>query len=114
MVCDTKWSFAGQTLTQRKAEVKTAIEKLAAKLANGTVKAKVGPQGAITFVGWLEGDRSRVTDACAYRRILATGSAAAKLALAKAEQAAGRTVDRKMVATGHHSHDGGKTWHNGH
>ena len=113
MPCDTRF-LPNQTLTQRKEEIKTAIEKLAAKLAKGTVTAKTGPQGAITFVGWLEGDRSRVTDACAYRRIMATGSAAAKLALAKAEQLAGRSVNKQALAHGVHSHDHGKTWHNGH
>ncbi len=32
------------------------------------------------------------------------------MALAKAEAQAGRTVDKQAVASGLHSHDGGKTW----
>jgi hypothetical protein len=42
---------------------------------------------------------------------MASGFALAKLAIMKAEQLAGRTVDRKVVAQGTHSHDGGRTWH---
>jgi hypothetical protein len=45
---------------------------------------------------------------------MATGSALAKQAIARAEQLAGRTVDRAALTAGHHSHDGGKTWHHGH
>jgi hypothetical protein len=52
-----------------------------------------------------------VTDACAMRRIMASGSMAARMAIMKAEQKAGRTVDRKALAQGIHSHDGGRTWH---
>ena len=67
--------------------------------------------GAIAFVGpeW-EGVRSGVTDACAYRRIMATGSALARQEILRAEQLAGRTVNRQVVAAGVHSHDGGATW----
>jgi hypothetical protein len=110
MPCNTRF-LPNQTITERKAEIKTAIEKLAEKLAKGTVKAKVGPQGAIAFVGWLDTDRSRVTDNCAFRRIMATGSAQAKLAILKAEQMAGRSVNKQVIAQGAHSHDG-THWHN--
>lgn len=103
-----------QTLTQRKDEVKKAIEQLDKLLVSGQVRAKVGPQGAITFTAWANSERSDVTDACAYRRIMATGSAAAKLKLGQAEQLAGRSVSRQVVGQGVHSHDGGKTWHHGH
>ena len=113
MPCDTKLR-ANQTLTERKVEVREAIAKLSAALVAGRSKAVVGPQGAIAVTGWENEDRSRVTDACAYRLILATGSALAKAAIAKAEQLSGRTVNRLAVAHGHHSHDGGKTWHHGH
>lgn len=100
-----------ETLTQRKKSVAKAIDKLAQRLANGQVTAKVGPQGAITFVGWNEKERDRVTDACAYRRLMVSGSALAKAKIAQAERLAGRTVDRSVVAHGVHSHDGGHTWH---
>jgi hypothetical protein len=52
-----------------------------------------------------------VTDACAYRRIMATNSALARAAIARAEQLSGRSVDKAAVAHGMHSHDGGVTWH---
>jgi hypothetical protein len=112
MPCDTRLK-ANQTISQRKAEVVAAVEKLARGLAAGTVKAVVGKQGAIAFDGF-DKDRDGVTDACAYRRLMATGSALAKAAISRAEQMAGRSVDRQAVAHGHHSHDGGKTWHHGH
>lgn len=114
MPCDSRPFTARQTLTERKLQVVESVAKLARELANGRVKAKVGPQGAITFQGWSDAERNGVTDNCAYRRIMATGSTQAKLAIMKAEQAAGRSVNRQAVAQGHHSHDGGTTWHKGH
>jgi hypothetical protein len=108
MPCDTA-TLPNQTLTQRKEEVREAVMNLAKALASGKVKVIVGPQGAIAFQGWNEG-RSRVTDACAYRRIMSTGSALARMKIAQAEQLAGRTVNKQVVANGVHSHDGGKTW----
>ena len=66
-------------------------------------------QGAIAFEGWS--NRAGVTDSCAYRRIMATGGALARQAIAKAEAAAGRTVNKQAVAQGYHSHDGGRSWH---
>lgn len=109
MPCDTRLK-PRQTLQQRAAEVRKALEGLDLALRMGGVRAKVGPQGAIAFEGWNNG-RDGVTDACAYRRIMATGSAMAKMAIAKAEQIAGRTVDKQIVGQGVHSHDGGRTWH---
>ncbi len=113
MPCDTRLK-PRQTIQQRKAEVLKAVERLNRGLALGTIKPKVGPQGAITFIGFDGADRDGVTDACAYRRIMQTGSQQAKLAIMKAEQMAGRSVDRQALAQGHHSHDGGETWHPGH
>ena len=109
--CDTQ-SLAGQTLTERKIEVREAVERLAKALATGRAKAVVGPQGAVTFTGEgasVLGD-ARVTDACCYRRVMSTGSALARAAIAKAEMMAGRKVDRQVVAQGFHSHDSGGTW----
>ena len=34
--------------------------------------------------------------------------------IARVEQLAGRTADRQALTQGHHSHDGGATWHHGH
>lgn len=110
MPCDTKLK-SGQTIQQRAAEVRSAVTRISALLTGGKAKAKVGAQGGITFEGIPDADRDGVTDACAYRRIMATGSALARAAIAKAEQLAGRTVDRQVVGQGLHSHDGGKSWH---
>jgi len=110
MPCDTRLK-PRQTISERAAEVRKATERLAAALAAGRVKVRIGPQGAIAFEGWDTTSRDGITDACAYRRIMATGNAMARLAIERAELLAGRKVDRTMVAQGHHSHDGGKTWH---
>lgn len=113
MPCDTQL-LPNQTIKTRIEEIKEAVAKIAKGLASGKVRAVVGPQGAIAFDGVTEADRARVTDACAYRRIMISGSPLAKAAIQRAEQLAGRTVDKKAIAHGHHSHDGGKTWHHGH
>lgn len=110
MPCDT-YRQPEQSIQERAEEIRRATTQLAKALEAGRVKPQIGPQGAIAFVGWSEADRARVTDACAYRRIMATGSSLAKAAIAKAELLAGRGVDRKVVAQGVHSHDGGRTWH---
>lgn len=110
MPCDTTRK-PQQTVQERIAEVKTAISALEKLLLRRKVKPVVGPQGAITFTGWTADDRNGVTDACAYRRIMSTGSALARAEIARAEQLAGRGVDRSVVAQGTHSHDGGHTWH---
>jgi hypothetical protein len=109
MACDTL--KPKQTKQERAAEIRRAIAELASGLATGRIKATVGQQGAIAFAGWQEGARDGVTDACAYRYIMATGSALAKQAIAKAEQLAGRSVSRQAAV---HSHDGGTTWHPNH
>lgn len=107
MPCDTI-TQTGQTTQQRAAQVRAAVATLERALARRQARAVVGPQGAITFTGWTE--REGVTDACAYRRIMATGGALARLEIAKAEQAAGVKVNRRVIAAGLHSHDGGETW----
>lgn len=111
MPCDSR-TKRGQTLQQRAAEVRSVAEKTAAALVAGRIKVKIGPTGGIAFLGLTDQERDDVTDACMYRRILATGSALAKMAIAKAEALAGRTVDKQAIAHGHHSHDDGVTWHN--
>ena len=113
MVCDTKFR-PKQTQQQRIAEISEVVSRLSQALASGRIKAKVGQQGAIAFEGWNPEERNGVSDACAYRRIMLTGSALAKAAIARAEQIAGRSVDKQAVASGTHSHDGGATWHGGH
>ena len=108
MPCDNPVRL-NQSLQERKDEVRRAVERLDRALLRKQVKVKVGPQGAVTFEGWQ--DRGGVTDACAYRRIMMTGTALAKAEIARAEMMAGRSVDRRTVAAGVHSHDGGATWH---
>jgi hypothetical protein len=110
MPCDTTLK-AGQTIQQRAEEVRSVVQRVQVGLTGGTVKVKVGPQGAVAFDGLNDAQRDRVTDACIYRRIMATGSVLAKAAIAKAELMAGRNVDRQVIGQGAHSHDGGHTWH---
>jgi hypothetical protein len=113
MPCDTRLK-PKQTVQQRAEEVRRAVAGLSGALASGRIKARVGVQGAIAFEGWSDAERDGVTDACAYRRLMVSGSALAKAAIARAEQMAGRSVDRRVLAHGAHSHDGGRTWHGGH
>ena len=114
MACDTKLK-QGQTITQRKDEVRAAMDKIARGLAAGRIKPVVNKAtGAIAFDGITAEERDGVTDACAYRRLMVSGSALAQQAIARAEQIAGRGVNKVAVGQGVHSHDGGKTWHNGH
>lgn len=112
MPCDTRMRFPGQTISQRAVEVRTAADKLAQRLASGRIKINIDKaSGAINFDGWDANERNGITDSCAYRKIMSGTSAAAKMAIARAEQLAGRAVDKKAVAQGIHSHDGGRTWH---
>lgn len=111
MPCDTRFE-RGETMQQRIATVREKIEALSRALVSGDVRVKIGPQGAVAFEGWA--DRGPVSDACAYRKLMASGSAQAKLAIQRAETLAGRTINNQTVAHGVHSHDGGKTWHEGH
>jgi len=110
MPCDTALR-RGQTISERKLEIRNTVTSLSEKLIKGTVKPVVGKQGAIAFAGWSDADRNKVTDACAYRQLMVFGSPLAKAAIARAEQLAGRTVDRQVIGQGAHSHDGGHTWH---
>jgi hypothetical protein len=110
MPCDRKLK-KGQTVSERAAELRKRGEQVDRLLAGGRVGVKIGPQGGVTFTGIPEDVRDGMTDACVYRAIMARGSHQAKMAIAKAERLAGRTVDKKVVASGLHSHDGGASWH---
>lgn len=107
MPCDTV-RRESQSTQQRVAEVRRVVGMLDKAIVRRQVKVIVGPQGAITFDGWQQ--REGVTDACAYRRIMSTGSTLAKSEIARAEQMSGKSVDRRALAAGIHSHDGGQTW----
>lgn len=110
MPCDTRLK-RNQTISERKIEILKATEKFVQGIKSGSVKVKVDPKGGIVFTGISDEDRDGLTDACAYRRVMASGSAMAIAAIARAEQMAGRSVDKQLVGQGYHSHDGGKTWH---
>ena len=113
MACDTRLKEK-QSPAQRAEEVRRMVATLSAGLASGRVKAIVGRQGAIAFAGLGEDERAGVSDACAFRAIMVSGSALARAAIAKAEMLAGRTVDRQVVAAGVHSHTAGRSWDHGH
>ena len=110
MPCDTIVR-RNQTLTERKEEVKRTVDNIGKGLVSGRFKIKVGSQGAVAFQDIPESERNGVTDACIYRRLMVSGSATAKMAIMRAELAAGRKIDPQVVAQGIHSHDGGNTWH---
>jgi hypothetical protein len=111
MACDTRLK-PRQTIQERAKEVREAVERLQAAIQAGRVKVVVDKAtGALAFTGWDANSRDGITDGCAYRRIMSTGSAMSKMLIAKAEQMAGRTVNKQAVAQGHHSHDNGLTWH---
>lgn len=113
MTCDTRLK-PRQTIQERAAEVRAAAERFARGLTTGKVRVVVDKKsGAVAFSGLTEEERDGITDACAYRRLMATGSAAAKAAIAKAEALAGRAVSREALAAGIHTHDG-VHWHHGH
>ena len=107
MPCDSV-RRENQTLQDRMAEVKRALERLERSLQSGSVRVQIAPNGAIAFAGWS--DRDDVTDVCAYRTLAAQNSWALRQAVARAEASQGRKVNPNAVAAGHHSHDGGRTW----
>ena len=113
MACETMRQ-PNQSLEQRKQEIKETISFFDELIRKRKMSIKVGPQGAIAFNGITNSERRGITDACIYRRIMATGSALAKAEIAKAEQIAGRAVDKRVIGQGVHSHDGGHSWHRGH
>jgi hypothetical protein len=120
MACDMRIAL-GQTPPQRKKQIDEAVQRLNKALAVGDIKIKVGPQGAVTFIdGKVRGSvngilaSNKISDTCAYRKLLAAGSPELRKAIQQAEMLAGRKIDPQAVATGTHSHDGGHSWHKGH
>lgn len=114
MPCDTKLK-RNQTISQRADEVRQVVYDVGSLIAAGKVKPVIDKRtGAIAFAGIDPNLRDDVTDACIYRRIMVSGGALAKAKIAAAEAVAGRAVNKQAVGQGVHSHDGGKSWHNGH
>lgn len=108
MPCDTVLK-PNQTLAERNREIDAALARLEAYLTNGVVSVGIGMNGAITFDGWK--DRDGLSDVCAYRTLTnEKKSWALRQAILKAERKTGRKVNPQAVASGLHSHDGGKTW----
>lgn len=110
MPCDTKLK-PNQTITQRKLEISEVVDRIQKGLVNGSMKLRLAANGAPAFDGIADRDKNGVTDACIYRRIMATGSALAKAKLAAAQALLGK---QPVTTNGTHSHDGGKTWHESH
>lgn len=106
MPCDTKLK-PGQTITQRKLEISEVVERIQRGLVNNSIKLQLSKQGAVAFSGIDDAAKNSVTDACIYRRIMATGSVLVKAKL----QAAQALLGKQAVTNGAHSHDGGQTWH---
>lgn len=101
-----------QTLAQRMAEVDGKLKTLATSIGSGIVRIGIGANGAIVFSNW--NDRAGLSDACAYRALSLSGSWELRQAVARAEAMTGRKINANAVASGVHSHDGGRTFHNGH
>lgn len=121
MPCDTRLkdnyrnSQRRQTISERVAEVRQVVSDVNSLIAAGRVKPVVDKRtGAIAFQGIDDNIRDGVTDACVYRQLMISGNTLTKAAIARAEQMAGTSVNRQAIAQGVHSHDGGKSWHNGH
>lgn len=111
MACET-YQRAGQSLTERKDEIRRVTEKVIAGLKSNQIGVKVDRvTGAVVFTGIAAEDRPGITDGCIYRRVLVSGSQLAIQAIQKAERLAGRSVNKQTVASGLHSHDGGSTFH---
>lgn len=103
-----------QTLAERIAEVTKALRELEAAIAQGSVRVRIGANGAVALEGWGPADRADVTDVCAIRTLTAEGSWILRQAIAREESRTGRKLNLVAVASGVHSHDGGRTWHGGH
>ena len=95
---------------QEKAEAKKRIKRLGEMLAKGQVTIEISQEGAVAFKGWKAEDRGFWSDVCAYRKVQIENPFALRQAIARAESISGRKVNEGAIASGMHSHDGGKTW----
>jgi hypothetical protein len=116
MACDTQ-PLKGQTLSERKTQVKEIIAFTDELIRKNKVKIVVDKaSGAVAFLGMTPQERGNVSDACTYRMLMVSGTVLAKQAIARAEQLAGRSVNRQALTAGVHAHAHGDTvtWHKGH
>jgi hypothetical protein len=114
MACDLRLK-PRQTISERAAEVRKAVERLAQALQAKRVTAVVDrATGAIVFKGWDESSKDGLTDACAFRTLMRTGDSMTRELIKRAEHLAGRPVNQQAITAGGgrvHSHDNGQTWH---
>ena len=96
MVCETRLK-PRQTISETQGRNPPDGRAPERRLAAGRIKAVVGPQGAVAFNGLSEAERDGVTDACAYRQLMITGSPLARAAIMRAGALAGRSVDRRRL-----------------
>ena len=102
-----------QATPEKKQRVKDALARLERALSAGTVKVVIDrASGAVAFRGLWRSDG--VADSCAYRALTAANSAPLRASLARAEIMAGRSVNERAIASGVHSHDGGRSFGPGH
>jgi hypothetical protein len=94
------------TPTQRDRQ-RQALARLQAAIGAGTVQVVIA-KGSIAFKGWAAEDREGVADLCAYRALANTPEV--RRAVIRAEAATGQRIDPRAIASGMHSHDGGRTW----
>jgi len=100
-----------QALELHRDQVREIIAFTDELIRKGKIKIVVDKRtGAIAFDGMTPQERGNVSDACTYRMIMATGTVLAKQAIARAEQLAGRGVNRQALTGGVHSHDVGQSW----
>ena len=93
---------------QQKASQVEALKRLQRAVGAGSVQVVIGRNGGIAFKGWGAGERSGVSDLCAYR-VLANAPEVRR-AVFRAEAMSGNKLDPRAVASGLHSHDDGATW----
>ena len=109
MPCDT-YTPQGMTLQQRGEQIDAALKDLERRLSTGDVRVALSRQGAIAFQGWSGEARGGISDVCAYRLLAVKNSPELRRAVARAESQQQVKLNPMAIASGEHSHDGGKTW----
>lgn len=93
----------------QKQKQRDALAKLAKAIGAGKVQVVVAKgTGAFALKGWADSDREGVSDLCAYRALM--NAPEMRMAVRKAQVMANTPLSARAIATGLHSHDGGKTW----
>jgi len=93
-----------------KARRETTLDRIRKELTAGTLTLKVSPTGAVAFSKPMNLLDDGYSDVCVVRVLMAKNDPALRKAMMRAEAMAGRKVDMRVVNSGVHSHDGGKTW----